>query len=102
MTNYHTRPVTPEDKAGWRVLFNGYAEFYGVPMDDTIADRVWAWLLDPAHVLEGFVACDADGGIVGIAHVRACPRPLAGCDIGFAGAMVARTRIAASAKRGSN
>lgn len=83
MTNYHTRPATSEDRAEWRVLFNDYADFYGVPMDDTIAGRVWAWLLDPAHVLEGLVACEADGEIVGIAHVRACPRPLAGRDVGF-------------------
>jgi GNAT superfamily N-acetyltransferase len=79
----YSRPVRLEDKSAWRALFNGYADFYGVPMDGPIADRVWAWLLDPAHVLEGLVACDANGEIIGIAHVRACPRPLSGCDIGF-------------------
>ncbi len=83
MTEYQTSFVTVDDKTEWRVLFNGYAGFYGVSMDDAIADKVWAWLLDPGHVLEGLVARDASGKIVGLAHIRACPRPLGGCDIGF-------------------
>lgn len=83
MTDYSTRFVTEQDKPEWRTLFNGYADFYGVPMDDAIADRVWGWLLDPNHMLEGLVVTDATGQLVGLAHVRACPRPLGGCDVGF-------------------
>lgn len=83
MTKYQTSFVTKDDKAEWRVLFDGYADFYGVPMDDATADKVWGWLLDPDHVLEGMVARDGNGNIVGLAHIRACPRPLGGCDIGF-------------------
>ena len=83
MTKYHTAFVTEADKSQWRPLFVGYADFYGVPMDDTIADTVWSWLLDPNHVLEGIVVRDADGAVVGLAHVRACPRPLGGCEMGF-------------------
>ena len=83
MTNFRTNFVTEHDKAQWRVLFDGYAEFYSVPMDDATAERVWNWLLDPDHVLEGLVVRDKSEAIVGLAHVRACPRPLGGCDIGF-------------------
>ncbi len=83
MANVRISFVTENDKAQWRVLFDGYADFYSVPMDDATAERVWAWLLDPGHVLEGLVARDEGGAIVGLAHVRACPRPLGGCDIGF-------------------
>ena len=83
MTDYQSRIVTEADQSGWRVLFDGYADFYGVPMDDGTAEQVWAWLLDPGHVLEGLVVCDGGGRIVGLLHVRACPRPLGGCDIGF-------------------
>ena len=83
MTNYRTTFVADEDKNDWRALFNGYADFYGVSMDDAIADRVWRWLRDPGHVLEGLVVRDETGRIVGLAHVRSCPRPLGGCDIGF-------------------
>ena len=83
MTRFRTSFVAADDKARWRVLFDGYADFYRVPMDDAIADTVWGWLLDPDHVLEGLVVRDEAGEIVGLAHVRACPRPLSGCDIGF-------------------
>ena len=83
MTNFRTNFVTEHDKAQWRTLFDGYANFYSVPMDDATAERVWNWLLDPDHVLEGLVVRDESGAIVGLAHVRACPRPLGGCDIGF-------------------
>lgn len=83
MTAYQADFVTEYDKAQWRVLFDGYADFYGVPMDDATADKVWGWLHDPGHVLEGLVAREEGGNVVGLAHVRACPRPLGGCDVGF-------------------
>jgi len=83
MTDHRTSFVSVDDKAEWRALFDGYAEFYGVPMNDAIADEVWAWLHDPEHVLEGILVWDGDGRVVGMAHVRACPRPLGGCEMGF-------------------
>jgi GNAT superfamily N-acetyltransferase len=83
MTSFRTDFVSERDQARWRALFDGYADFYGIAMDDATADRVWAWLLDPVHVVEGLVVRDEGGDIVGFAHVRACPRPLGGCDIGF-------------------
>ncbi|SFR82135.1 Acetyltransferase (GNAT) family protein [Marinobacter daqiaonensis] len=83
MTDYRTSFVTVDDKAEWRTLFDGYARFYDVPMDDATADRVWDWLLDPNHVLEALVARDGAGKAIGLAHVRACPRTLGGCEMGF-------------------
>lgn len=83
MADFDVRFVVAEDKAQWRRLFDGYASFYGVPMDDGTAERVWRWLMDPGHVLEGLIARERGGEAVGIAHVRACPRPLGGCDMGF-------------------
>jgi len=83
MMQIQTALVELGDKADWRGLFDGYAEFYGVAMTDSIADEVWRWLLDPGHVFEGLLARDDAGRAVGLAHVRACPRPLGGCEIGF-------------------
>lgn len=83
MSDFRTDFVTPQDKTEWRPLFDGYAEFYGINMTDTIADAVWTWLLDPDHVLEGLLVRDGGGRVVGMAHVRACPRPLGGCEMGF-------------------
>ncbi len=81
--SFDTRFLVPSDKTEWRVLYDGYADFYGVPMDDAIADRLFAWLLDPGHVMEGLICRDQVGTAVGIAHVRACPRPLAATEVGF-------------------
>ena len=83
MKRFSVYPVTKADKADWRPLFQGYADFYKVEMTDAVADTVWGWLLDPTHVMEGLIARDADGTAVGIAHVRSCPRPLGGCEVGF-------------------
>jgi GNAT superfamily N-acetyltransferase len=66
----------------WRVLFQGYADFYGRPSDDAHKAAVWGWLMDPAHVLEGYVAVQG-GQPVGLAHVRPMPSPLRGQDVGF-------------------
>ncbi len=40
------RPVAPGDEVGWRRLFAAYREFYRLPADDAVLDRVWAWLHD--------------------------------------------------------
>ena len=61
MKEFLTDFVSDIDKADWRVLFEGYADFYGVVMNDEIADRVWTWLLDPSHVLEGLFTRDSNG-----------------------------------------
>jgi GNAT superfamily N-acetyltransferase len=45
-------------------------------------DRVWGWLHDPEHEVEGFVA-EGQGGLVGLAHVRAFARPLSASTGGF-------------------
>jgi GNAT superfamily N-acetyltransferase len=64
-------PPRPEDQADWRRLYEGYATFYKMPMNDEIAARVWSWLHDPAHVLEALVARLPEGKLVGLAHFRA-------------------------------
>lgn len=83
MEEHRVNFVTVDDKQDWRPLFDGYAEFYKTPITDRIADQVWDWLLDPEHVLEGLMVRNPDGQALGMAHVRACPRSLAGGYIGF-------------------
>ena len=83
MNEYHARALLADDESDWQRLFAGYADFYGVALDQSTADRVWGWLLDPGHVLEGLMLRDREDRAVGLAHVRGCPRPLAGGDIGF-------------------
>jgi GNAT superfamily N-acetyltransferase len=74
--------LEPGDQAGWRRLYDGYAEFYRVPMTDEKAATVWSWLLDPNHAVKGFLA-KINGNAVGLAHIREMPRPLHGKYGGF-------------------
>lgn len=76
-------PPRREDYPDWRRLFEGYATFYKMPMNDAIAGRTWEWLLDPSHVMEALVAREAGGRVIGLAHFRAMPRPLTGSVAGF-------------------
>lgn len=76
------RPVTPEDRAAWGDLYAAYAEFYGVDQTDTMRDRVWGWLHDPAESHSGLVAV-VDGRVAGIAHFREFSRPLAASRGGY-------------------
>lgn len=72
------RIVLPEPRhyPDWRRLYQGYAEFYRVPMDDQIAERLWGWIIDPAVEVEARLALDAQGRAVGLAHFRKMARPL--------------------------
>lgn len=79
------RPARPGDFESWCRLYHGYARFYKVPMNDTILDTLWSWIMDPAHEVEGLVACIGTdtAQCSGFAHVRRMPSPLRGTDIGF-------------------
>jgi len=74
--------ASPELKPAWRVLFDGYSTFYKRPLTDAVAERVWAWLMDPAHEVEGRLAL-VDGAAVGLAHFRRQPRLGFGEDMGY-------------------
>jgi GNAT superfamily N-acetyltransferase len=45
-------------------------------------DRVWSWLMDPGHEVDGLVA-EGKGGLVGLAHFRPFARPLSATTGGF-------------------
>ena len=83
MEKYRVSFVASDDKSEWRSLFAGYAEFYKTPLTAEIVDQVWRWLLDPSNVFEGLIVRDEQNKALGIVHVRACPRSLSGCEIGF-------------------
>jgi GNAT superfamily N-acetyltransferase len=70
------RPVAAEDHAQWRGLYGGYAEFYRAEQSEAMAERVWSWLHDPAHELQGLVVEDRAARLVALAHYRPFARPL--------------------------
>ena len=71
-------PARPEDEPRWRELYQGYADFYAVPLTDADYRRVWSWIHDPARETRCLLARDADGRPVGLAHYRAFDAPLRG------------------------
>ena len=80
--NNSIREIQLKDKEQWKELYKGYANFYKVEMNIQILKKVWSWLHDKNHELNGIVY-EIDGNIVALAHYRRMPRPLKGQDIGF-------------------
>ena len=76
MTEILVRPLRPEDRAQWDVLYQGYATFYNVSQTAEMRDRVWSWLHDDSKDPRGLVAAQANGTLIGLAHFRPFPRPL--------------------------
>lgn len=75
-------PPTRQDRADWDALYAAYADFYGVDQTDEMRNRVWGWLMDPDHEVEGRLAI-MDGQTVGLAHFRQFTRPLMAATGGF-------------------
>jgi len=71
------------DRPEWERLYRGYAEFYGMPMNDDILDAVWGWIQDPGASFYCRVARSPDGGLAGLMHFRAKYSPLRGAIVGF-------------------
>lgn len=71
------------DYAHWRKLYQGYADFYRREMPDANAERVWSWIMDPGHEVNGLLVRDEDGVPVGLAHYRPFARPLTATTGGF-------------------
>ena len=76
------RFLDQKDKEKWAKLYNGYADFYKVPMNTGILDTLWNWIHDKNHVVNG-ICFELDNKIVGIAHYRTMPRPIKGQYVGF-------------------
>jgi ribosomal protein S18 acetylase RimI-like enzyme len=76
------RKLEQKDKGNWAKLYNGYAHFYKVPMNNEILDTLWEWIHDKSHIVNG-ICFELEGKIVGIIHYRTMPRPIKGQYIGF-------------------
>ena len=76
------RKLELKDKENWTKLYNGYANFYKVPMNTGILDTLWSWIHNDNHIVNG-ICYELEGKIVGIAHYRTMPRPIRGQYIGF-------------------
>ena len=71
------------DKEQWCKLYQGYADFYKMPMNDDILNTVWSWIFDKENKFYAIGARSAQGNLVGFMHFREMPSPLRGSLIGF-------------------
>lgn len=71
------------DKTQWQTLYQGYAEFYKVPMNQTILDTVWQWIEDEQQPFFCLIAKDEQGEALGLMHFREMASPLRGAKVGF-------------------
>ena len=76
------RDIKLEDRNEWEILFQGYADFYQVEINDNITNTVWQWLHTPEHELHGLVG-EINNKVIAFAHYRQMPSPLRGKNIGF-------------------
>jgi ribosomal protein S18 acetylase RimI-like enzyme len=76
------RPLGDKDFFPWLGLFEGYSEVSKSDLTDEKALRVWSWIIDKNHDLDGAVAVDDNGDFVGFTLYRAFPRTLSG-DVGL-------------------
>ena len=76
------RKPVQEDFAAWSELYEGYARFYAVEQTAEMRSRVWGWIQDPDHEVQGLVAED-EGRLLGLTHFRPFARPLSASVGGF-------------------
>ena len=76
------RKLEQKDKENWAKLYNGYADFYQVPMNTGVLDILWSGFMMKAHDVNA-ICFELEDKIVGIAHYRTMPRPIKGQYIGF-------------------
>ena len=72
-----------DDKEQWRKLYQGYADFYKMPMNEDILDTVWSWIFDEDNKFYAIGVRSSQGKLVGFMHFREMPSPLRGTLIGF-------------------
>lgn len=57
-----------------------YAEYIGEG-DQEVADKLWAWLINPSHEVKGLITINDKGVVVGFVHYRPFP-VLSGAEMG--------------------
>ena len=67
MSTVEVRPARPDDERAWRVLWDGYCEFYEAEVPPEVTAATWRRLLEPEEPMEGLVA-ERDGEVVGFVN----------------------------------
>lgn len=62
------RPLTPEDRAEWGALWQGYLTFYETELPQDIYDATFARNCDPEARERGALVAEKDGKLIGLVH----------------------------------
>lgn len=62
------RPLAPEDRAQWDVLWRAYLTFYESELSPEIYDTTFARLTDTAAKERGALVAEKDGELIGLVH----------------------------------
>lgn len=62
------RPITATDRTGWRALWDAYCAFYKVEVPERVTETLWCRILDPVSSVNGLVATDGEGRLLGLCH----------------------------------
>ncbi len=62
------RVLEAADRAAWEVLWAGYLAFYEASVPDEVTEATWRRLMGPAGGIDGLVAVNRDGELVGFVH----------------------------------
>lgn len=62
------RPADDADRAQWEPLWQGYLAFYESSLAPEITDLLWRRILDPDHDIQGRVAENSGGELLGLVH----------------------------------
>ena len=71
------------DRGMWNELYLGYAEFYKMPMNDDILEKVWSWIFNKEIKFYAIGIKSSKGELIGFMHFREMPSPLRGSLVGF-------------------
>ena len=81
--NITVLPLSKSDRQEWEKLYHAYADFYSMPMNEAILDRVWSWIFDQNNAFYCLIAKNESGEGLGLMHYREMPSPLRGAQVGF-------------------
>ncbi|MGD2173355.1 MAG: GNAT family N-acetyltransferase [Gammaproteobacteria bacterium] len=65
---FSIRAAVEDDRKQWETLWQGYLVFYESSLAAEVTDTLWRRILDPAQEIEGRVAMDENGDLVGLVH----------------------------------
>ncbi|MCW9033074.1 MAG: GNAT family N-acetyltransferase [Alphaproteobacteria bacterium] len=62
------RPIASTDRPRWQELWQGYLDFYKATLAPEITDTLWDRLHSPEVPINGLVAENSDGQVIGLLH----------------------------------